>query len=279
MSGHPSVATTCRTGVRASCPVHLPASVSTRDPAVQAGSPESGRAQRRARVTARTAEREAARVAVRYGNRHYVRCALNGGCCWSACSMRTAKLLARSSCERNTTRTDVRALVGGQGEGVVTSRVQPAKNLAGLWAVVRRDGCPVPARVCLRYDTGSRPRRLRHDQQHGARLAAQTSGVARLGVCTHARHRQRELARRRRHFAPGSRRSNRAVHSDIIRATMPSCSQSKLESLLGDDTRSCRPSQFLAVSKPAEPERSKHVPKLTRSAGTRLLHSDAGQHA
>ena len=182
MSGHPSAATTCRTGVRASCPVHLPASVSTRDPAVQAGSPESGRAQRRARVTARTAEREAARVAVRYGNRHYVRCALNGGCCWSACSMRTAKLLARSSCERNTTRTDVRALVGGQGEGVVTSRVQQAKNLAGLWAVVRRDGCPVPARVCLRYDTGSRPRRLRHDQQHGARLPAQTSGVARLGV-------------------------------------------------------------------------------------------------
>ena len=168
---------------------------------------ESGRAQPRTRVTARTAEREAARVAVRYGNRHYVRCALYGGCCWSACSIRTAKLLARSSCERNTTRTDVRALVGGQGEGVVTSRVQPAKNLAGLWAVVRRDGCPVPARVCLRYDTGSRPRRLRRDQQHGARLPAQTSGVARLGVCTHARHRQRELARRRRHFAPGSRRS------------------------------------------------------------------------
>ena len=239
---------------------------------------ESGRAQPRTRVTARTAEREAARVAVRYGNRHYVRCALYGGCCWSACSIRTAKLLARSSCERNTTRTDVRALVGGQGEGVVTSRVQQAKNLAGLWAVVRRDGCPVPARVCLRYDTGSRPRRLRRDQQHGARLPAQTSGVARFGV-----HSCETPATRDRPLAPplraGQSPLHRAVHSDIIRATMPSCSQSKLESLLGGDTRSCRPSQFLAVSKPAEPERSKHVPKLTRSAGTRLLHSDAGQHA
>ena len=37
---------------------------------------------------------------------------------------------------------------------------------------------------------------------------------------------------------------NRAVHSDIIRA-MPSCSQSTNS---GDNNRSCRPSQFLAVS-------------------------------
>ena len=85
------------------------------------------------------------------------------------------------SCKPNTTRTDVRALVCGQGEGVVTSRVRPATNRAGLWAVVRRDGCPVLACVCLPYENAIKF------------LAA----------------RRRQLARRRRRLSPGSRRFTR----------------------------------------------------------------------